>query len=280
LRRRKKTMNGLTSILRGAFSLAWENGDIDTDRPRRCLHHLPSYDRPRNVFLTREECSQLIEHARPDLRDLILGALYTGCRVRELTNMLVEDVARNTFGVYIAPSKNRRPRYVFVPDEGMAFFLSLCEGKERHERVFQPMDGKPWTNRYGVLFRRLVNKTDLPKATVFHSLRHTYASQMVQAGMSMVIIAKQLGHSDVFTVSRTYGHLAPQLTEAEVHRLFAPLSEEYVQRAHAMKDQLAAVRKKIQTADWRTYASPEDSYSWPRANYSRFSGALLAQIRR
>jgi hypothetical protein len=51
LRRRKKTMNTLVSILRGAFGLAWKNGDIDSDRPVRCLKRLPNVDRPRTVFL-------------------------------------------------------------------------------------------------------------------------------------------------------------------------------------------------------------------------------------
>jgi integrase/recombinase XerD len=92
----------------------------------RCLKRLPNVDRPRTVFLSRPECAELVEASRPDLRQLILGALYTGCRVQELTHLRVRDVAQEGYGIYISPSKNYRPRFVFLPDEGMAFFLSAC----------------------------------------------------------------------------------------------------------------------------------------------------------
>uniref|UniRef100_Q11J21 Phage integrase n=1 Tax=Chelativorans sp. (strain BNC1) TaxID=266779 RepID=Q11J21_CHESB len=280
LRKRKKTMNALTSTLRGAFALAWDNGEIDTDRPQRCLRHLPNVDRPRMVFLRREECKRLIEAARPDLRELILGALYTGCRVRELVYLKVADVGREGFGIYVSPSKNYRPRFVLLPEEGMAFFLSLCRKRQGHEYVFRNQDGRPWSERYKHLFRDLTDACGLPKSTVFHSLRHTYASQLVQAGMQLSIVAKQLGHADIATVDRTYGHLAPQLSEAEVQRRFSPLRSEYIEMAAVMKPALDGMRERFGNGDWRAYAEVNHDTSWPRSNFSKFRGELLSQLPR
>ena len=42
-----------------------------------------------------------------------------------------------------------------------------------------------------------------------HTLRHSYASSLVQAGVSLAIVAEALGHSDTRMVSKHYGHLAP-----------------------------------------------------------------------
>jgi integrase len=280
LRRRKKTMNTLVSILRGAFGLAWENGEIDSDRPVRCLKRLPNVDRPRTVFLSRPECAELIEASRPDLRRLILGALYTGCRVLELTNLRVRDVAQDGYGIYISPSKNYRPRFVFLPDEGMAFFLSACRGRKPDDLVFQNADGRQWSDRYKHLFRDLVERTGLPHDTVFHSLRHTYASQLVQAGASFAVVAKQLGHADTATVDKIYGHLAPDQTEAELTLRFAPLNSTYLLEAARAEIELAEIKARFRGRDPRFYSKIEGPSSWPRSNFSRFSGDMLAQLPR
>ncbi|WP_353646569.1 site-specific integrase [Mesorhizobium sp. WSM2239] len=278
LRRRKKTMNTLVSILRGAFGLAWENCEIDSDRPVRCLKHLPNFDRPRSVFLSRPECAELVEASRPDLRQLILGALYTGCRVRELTNLRVRDVAQEGYGIYIAPSKTYRPRFVFLPDEGMAFFLSACREKKPDELVFLNADGRQWSDRYKHLFRDLIDRKGLPRDTVFHSLRHTYASQLVQAGASLAVVAKQLGHADTATVDRIYGHLAPDQTEAELTLRFAPLNSTYVLEATTADIELVEIKARFRGKNHRLYSKVEAPSSWPRSNFSRFSGDMLAQL--
>jgi integrase len=277
LRRRKKTMNTLVSILRGAFGLAWENGEIDSDRPVRCLKRLPNVDRPRSVFLSRPECVKLVEASRPDLRQLLLGALYTGCRVRELTNLRVRDVAQEGYGIYVSPSKNYRPRFVFLPDEGMAFFLSVCRGKKPDDLVFLNADGRQWSDRYKHLFRDLVERIRLPRDTVFHSLRHTYASQLVQAGASLAVVARQLGHADTATVNKIYGHLAPDQTEAELMLRFAPLDSTHLPDA-SVEIELAEIKARFRGKDSRFYSKIEGPSSWPRSNFSRFSGDMLAQL--
>ena len=60
----------------------------------------------------------------------------------------------------------------------------------------------------------------LPKAFCFHGLRHTYASQLSQAGTPLLVIAEQLGHRNIETVSRTYGHMQPQIRSSEVRARF------------------------------------------------------------
>jgi integrase len=272
-------MNAITSVLRGAFNLAWENGEIDTDRPIRCLKRLPNYDRPRAIFLSRAECSALIETSRPDLRQLILAALYTGCRVHELTTLRVRHVAREGYGIYVSPSKNYRPRFVFLPDEGMAFFLAACEGKLEDDLVFVNTDGRQWSDRYKHLFRRVVNEVRLPQETVFHCLRHTYASQLVGAGVPLPVVAKQLGHESTSTVDKIYGHLAPQQAEEEVNRRFTPLSPDFAARAAASRERLHELRSKFRVTDARFYSAISGYSSWPRSNHSHFSGSILFQLR-
>ena len=205
------------------FARRGENGEIESDRAWRCIRRLPIHDQPRHRFLTRDECRELLEACRPDLRRLVLGALYTGCRVSELAQLKVQDVGADIFGVYVAPFKSYHARYVHVPAEGMSFFLDQCQGKDGEDLVFRMNSGKPWSGGHAHIFRDAVKRAGLPAGFVFHGLRHTYASQLVQAGAPIVLVAKQLGHANTETVSKTYGHLSCQTVDEELANRFAPI---------------------------------------------------------
>lgn len=275
LRKRKKTLNTLIGLLRMAFRMAWENGRIESDRAWRCLHRVPNVDLPRMQFLTRAECGQLLDHCRPDLRQLVLGALYTGCRATELQRMRVGDVGREGYGVYVAPSKSYRPRFVFLSDEAMYFFLDLCGGRSPDDFLFVRGDGGRWRDYQKPLFRQAVRNAGLPSGFVFHGLRHTYASQLVQAGTPLSVIADQLGHASTSTVSRTYGHLAPQVREAEIRHRFTTISEDLASRAASDRDRLDNLRATLRGTDWRAYAQMPASGHWPRANFFRGDAELV-----
>jgi integrase/recombinase XerD len=227
LRKRKKTTNTLISILRNALLMAWENDRFESDRAWRCLRSIPNVDRPRILHLNRQECQRLLQCCAPDLQRLVLGALYTGCRVTELSRIRARDVDAERPTVYILPQKTRRERYVFLPDEGMEFFRSLVEGQPPDTLVFRRYNGRPWGSEYRYYFRLAVRASGLPQEFCFHCLRHTYASQLVQAGAPLIVVAEQLGHSNSDTVIRTYSHMAPSLRMTEVQSRFASLRDDH-----------------------------------------------------
>lgn len=260
LRKRKKSVNTLISILRVSFQLAWESGKTDSERAWRCLRRLPAVDRPRILHLTRPECRDLLRNCRPDVARLVLGALYTGCRATELMTMKCGDIGRDGYGVYISPSKKYRPRFVFLPDEGMAWFLDLVKDRSRHELVFVRDNGKPWYGNYKHLFKAAVREAGIPDEFTFHGLRHTYASQLIQSGATVYAVAEQLGHANPTTVLRTYGHLSPQIRESEIRQRFTPVSEENAAIANSRRESLREWRSSLHGGDWREYAKIHDTY--------------------
>ncbi|MEO7382586.1 MAG: tyrosine-type recombinase/integrase, partial [Paracoccaceae bacterium] len=253
LRRRKRTYNSLITIMRVAFQLAWESGHIQSERPWRSLKRVSVNHSPRLTFLNRDECRRLLERCTPALRKLCLAPLYSGCRVGELAGLRVEDVAYQVYGLRIGPFKRSPSRFVFLPDEGMAFFLSCCEGKTPDELVLRSDMGKPWRRQHTNLFRRAVSQAELPRTFVFHGLRHTYASDLIRAGVSLDIVARQFGHAGTDTVQLTYGHLAEQFREEEIRRKFTPLDAEQQRIAASRSDQLSTLWKSVQAVDWRRY---------------------------
>jgi integrase len=266
LRKRKKTLNSVIGILRLALQMAWENGDLKSERTWRCIRRVPHADTPRQFFLTRSQAKQLLSACRPDLSELVLAALYTGCRVSELALLRVRDVGGHVFGIYVAPMKSYRGRYVILPDEGMSFMLDQIDGKDEEDLVFRMTSGKPWTGCHKHLFKDAVRRSGLPEAFVFHGLRHTYASQLVQAGTPLAVVARQLGHSNTDTVSRTYGHLCCETIEDELSRRFAPLKK-------GRND----TRLKKLRATLQTHEAP--AWSWPVSNRNKASGTLVSLLR-
>ena len=258
LRKRKKTVNALIGILRLSFRLAWESGKTDSDRSWRCLRRLPLVDQPRTLHLSRAECGDLLAQCRPDVARLVLGALYTGCRQTELLNMRCEDVGRDGYGVYVVPVKKYRARFVFLPDEGMAWFLALAKDKKPKDLLFVKDTGAPWYGGQKQLFKAAVRNAGLPDDFTFHGLRHTYASQLIQAGATIYSVADQLGHADPTTVLRTYGHMSPQIRESEVRQRFSTVDQANALLAKDTAEELRLWRSSFYGGDWREYAKIVD----------------------
>ncbi|MHA6345762.1 tyrosine-type recombinase/integrase [Roseivivax sp. CAU 1761] len=275
LRRRKRTYNSLASILRMAFQHAWESGHISSERPWRCLKRIPVSHAPRTIFLTRPECTRLLDACTPALRRLVLAALYSGCRVGELGALRVEDVGRQGFGLRVGSFKRGPERFVFLPDEGMVFFLACCEGKSDRDPVLLSDREKVWRRQHTNLFRRAIAKAGLPTSFVFHGLRHTYASDLVRAGVPLDIVAKQLGHANTITVSNTYGHLAEHYREEQVRKRFTPLSDEHARQALAAEARLHELWESFQPADWRDYGAVDSRGRTPLQAFTRVNHDVL-----
>lgn len=259
LRRRKRTYNSVASILKMAFSHAWENGKVSSERPARCVKRVSVVHTPRLLFLDRMECRLLLQHCTAALRDLVLAALYTGCRVGELASLRVEDIGEQIYGLRISAFKRSPARFVFLPDEGMAFFLRQAEGKLPKDFVLRSDKGKLWRRQHANLFRRAVTRAGLPREFVFHGLRHTYASDLIQQGVPLDVVARQLGHADIRTVSQTYGHMAEQFREEQVRTRFTPLDDDECRQAGSRSGELETLWRQVHGDDWRQYALPEPS---------------------
>ena len=85
--------------------------------------------------------------------------------------------------------------------------LQLGMGKPESEAlVFCNYDGSPISSNYfSIMWSRAATRADLPKRT-FHSLRHSHASALIRAGLDVVRVSRQLGHSKPTITLATYAH--------------------------------------------------------------------------
>jgi hypothetical protein len=147
----------------------------------------------------------------------------------------------------------------------MAFFLMLAKGKKGSDFLFVRDNGKAWYWHHRYALKLAIRLAGLPEEFSFHGLRHTYASQLVQAGAPLSVVAEQLGHVHTYTVSMTYGHLSPQIREAEVRQRFTVVSPELSETAVRQRKELKKWRDSLHGSDWRTYASITDLTSRARS---------------
>src|SRR5258708_5082108 len=90
------------------------------------------------------------------------------------------------------------------------------------EPIFQKASGKPWKESHQKEPIRLASiRAKISPPANFHITRHTWASHSVMAGMSLMVVAQNLGHRDTKMVELHYGHLAPGYRQNHV-REFAP----------------------------------------------------------
>ena len=193
-------------------------------------------DRPLVTFLDRAEINALIN--APDRstwtgrRDhaLLVLAIQTGLRATELTGLNVGDVQLATGAHVNCRGKGRKERITpltTITIAVMRVWLAERQGRP-HEPLFPTSPGRP-LSRDG-LKRRLTKHLHLAtescpslahKNVTLHSLRHTAAMQLLQAGVDTTVIALWLGHERVDT-TRVYLHADLALKERALARTKPP----------------------------------------------------------
>lgn len=220
-RKRRVSANNAVSILRAALLLAWEAGKIVDDRGWRRPYRFKDGVRPRTDILTRQQFESLLAVADPEIKTLLIGLFYTGCRITELLSIQAGDLLANRLAVYIRAVKKVEAHYIALPRTGYDYFLSLAKERGSTDLIFTRADGSSWT-RYAMQsrFRAALEKAGLPDRYVFHTMRHTYASLRLQEGISPIAVARQLGHRHVRTVMQTYAHCTDDVLDQEIREKF------------------------------------------------------------
>jgi integrase len=209
-RRRKASANRTLTVLKAALNRAWREGHVASDAEWRRVEPFKNVDAARIRYLTVADAKRLVNACEPDFRRLVQGALQTGARYGELTRMKVADFNPDAGTVAVPGSKTGKPRHVVLTSEGRTFFRQLCAGRGGNESMFTKASGGQWQKSHQKRpMDAAAERARIKPAISFHGLRHTWASLSVMAGVPLLVVAKNLGHSDTRMVERHYGHLAP-----------------------------------------------------------------------
>jgi site-specific recombinase XerD len=161
-----------------------------------------------------------------DTRDraLILLLLRTGIRIGEALGLTLNDLDISDRKVHLFEGeKNSMGRVVYLSDDVLsALKLWLRQRDPNKEFVFYGQGNKPTCYSTGrSRFVKYIQKAGLEqKSYTVHCLRHTFASELLNAGMRLECLQQLLGHQDI-EVTRRYARLTDRTREEEYFRAMA-----------------------------------------------------------
>jgi integrase len=221
-RRRRASANRTLTVLKAALNRAWRDGKVPSDSSWRRVEPFENVDAARVRYLTVAEAKRLLNASDPDFRKLVQAALQTGARYGELAQLTIGDFSPDTGTVAIRVSKTGKPRHVVLTKEGAAFFKQICAGRAGAEPMLTKENGTPWKKSHQSRpMSEACARAKITPPINFHALRHTWASLAVMNGVPLLVVAKNLGHSDTRMVEKHYGHMAPSYV-ADAIRAGAP----------------------------------------------------------
>jgi integrase/recombinase XerD len=180
------------------------------------------------VIFNRSELRQLFVAPTLLKHRIVLTLIYSaGLRSQEAINLKLSDIDFERKTIHIRQSKYKKDRIVPLS-------VYMAEGLKKYISAEHPhiwlFNGKEPDGRYSVkglswIIRENLKKTDIKKDVSLHSLRHSYATHLLEDGVNIVTIKELLGHAHI-TTTMIYLHVA-QIPPGGAH---SPLDTLYPQK--------------------------------------------------
>lgn len=186
----------------------------------------PKVDNRRMRFLTRKEANDLLAllaTVSQDVHDMSLFALHTGARAGEVFALTWADIDLAGGLITIKDTKTSRNRPAFMTEAVKGMLLARPKGQPS-ELVFPSRNGK-LIAQISHSFGKAVDQmgfnegiSDRRQRVTFHTLRHTFASWLVENGTDIYTVQELLGHSDLKLTAR-YAHVGENAMRSAVEGL-------------------------------------------------------------
>lgn len=217
--RAPRSVEYMMGLVRQIFNHAAQSGHFEGKNPVYAVKK-PKFDNGRLRFLSRQEAGILLEALKKKSQtvfEMALISLHCGLRFGEITALAWSDVDMTHGTLTLRDTKNKRSRTVFM-SEAVKSAMAVKETGAPSDYVF-PASGGGGQKRIMTTpstYKRVVKDLgfnegleDRRQQVCFHTLRHSHASWLVQAGTDLFAVQKQLGHT-TSAMTQRYSHLAEE----------------------------------------------------------------------
>ena len=209
------------STLKAAFTKA-VNWNYLNENPFKKIK-APKLPKSFPAFISETELIKILNNTKSQLlKDIFTTAFYTGMRLGEILNMKWNWIDFNQLTITVRnskdfQSKSKRERIIPIHPK----VVGILKGhfplgvKAQNNLVFYRVDDIKLNENYvSKQFKKAVRDAKLNDGIHFHSLRHSFASALVQRNVSLYIVKQLMGHENIST-TQIYSHLKEEnLTQA------------------------------------------------------------------
>ena len=216
-----RTIQYCLATFRQVWNHARRAGIVSGDSPTRNVK-IPKFDNQRQRFLTNGECSSLLDELKKKSVETYfysVMSLDAGLRFSEVAGLQWQDIDLVRQTILLRDTKSGRNRTVYMTERVKAIFSGMPKGAPA-VLVFPGKHGGQMTE-IGDAFKKAVDDLKLNQSIsddrlkcVFHSLRHTHASRLLEAGTDIYLVKTLLGHRNIATTERYLHVRADSLRDA------------------------------------------------------------------
>lgn len=213
------------AVVSQIWTMAQQDNLVDGISPTKQIS-LPKKDNKRQRYLSKDEAGKLLDKLLEKSKiahDMSVIALDCGLRFGEIAKLTWQDCDFESEHIFIRDPKAYLNRFAFMTPrvKEMLHLLYHTHTKQQaSELIFTTKSGtifdripKPFREVANELFNK--NVEDKRMRVCFHTLRHTFASWLVEGGTNLYIVKELMGHSDIEMTQR-YSHLSPEGLKAAI----------------------------------------------------------------
>lgn len=198
--------------------------EIITKNPSQFVEGARLY-KSKKDFLTKDEVTILLENIKHPIINLLVRTLYhAGLRISECTALTFDDLDFENDKIYVRNGKGNKPRTIPMSETLKPYLLNYKNGARKYIKDSSFFFA---TKKSGSISAAYVNRTlaevtqklKWKKHVTCHTLRHSFASQLVKKGVPLPMVAACLGHSDFRTVTSVYVHIEDEDLQLAVNQL-------------------------------------------------------------
>lgn len=172
------------------------------------------------IVLSRNEIEKIIGAIENRKHKLLISLSYgAGLRVSEAVNLRIRDINMDELTIHLKGAKGNKDRITIFPEKLKADLSEMMALQHGNEYLFESERGGKLTTRAAQLvFEKALKRAKIEKAATFHSLRHSFATHLLENGVDVRFVQELLGHQNIRTTQ-----LYTKVTNPSIRKIKSPL---------------------------------------------------------